>query len=501
MVDADSNFNLGLIADGAISARPSHPAVMQWVGGDLRVTSFGELDALALRWASMLQTLGLRAGERVVAAVGNGADFVACFLGVLRAGLVFVPVDPRAGGLRLLAICRDCRPGVVVLDQVSAYLADRLREAQLNAFVLETQSLVEADNGFTHVAAPNQPALIVYTSGSRGVPKGVLLSSRAAWSPLGPGRARRDRLLSPAERALICTPLSHLAGLGVLKQVLAHGGTSVLIDRFDAGNFLRTLAQARCTRTLLVPAMAAALVARTDLISRMDLSALELISIGGAPAEAELLARLEEAFPNALVVQFYGLTECGAVFTRRARPGEPFPLGSVGVPSAGVEVLLASSGSEDTGELLVKTPAMMSCYFGLDGADSRLDELGFLHTGDIFRRDAQGYFFFVGRADDLIVCGGENLYPSEIEQVLLRHPEVRNAYVVGLPDDRKGQAPAAMVELVEGAAATSETLMTHFLANGPRYGRPQRIKVVTELPLNHAGKVDHAAVVRALSRS
>jgi long-chain acyl-CoA synthetase len=262
----------------------------------------------------------------------------------------------------------------------------------------------------------------------------------------------------------------------------------VLMPRFDAFAYLAAAAEYRCTHLSGIPTMFALMARQTELIARLDLSSVRAVSIGSAPLTEALIARVQKMFPNAAVSNGYGTTEAGPSIFGDHPQGLPCPPVSIGYPIPGVEVRFAN-GSAEEGVLEVRTPAMFAEYLHLAKVTHEKLHDGWYDTGDIMRRDADGFYYFTGRADDMFVCGGENVFPGEIEKMLEKHPAVLQAAVVPVPDEIKGQIPIAFVVLRDPSLPLEE-LKRFSLASGPAYSHPRAFVVVDELPVASTHKPD-----------
>jgi acyl-CoA synthetase (AMP-forming)/AMP-acid ligase II len=270
------------------------------------------------------------------------------------------------------------------------------------------------------------------------------------------------------------------------------------MNQIEPRKFLENLAAFRCTYTITVPTVYALLLQQRDLLARLEFPDLKALMVGSAPCPASLMAAVEAAF-GVPVWEGYGLTEGGPVVLGADMAGPPPPHGSCGTPLDGCEVkLLDEHGREhpSLGELWVRQPGVTPGYHNLPEINRARLVDGWLKTGDIFFRDADGNFFFRGRTDDMFVCGGENVYPIEVESLLLRHPAVANVCVVPVPHATKGEAPAALV--VARAPVDEAALKRFCLDNGPAFSHPRRVLFADALPLSGAGKIDRAAVKAAI---
>jgi acyl-CoA synthetase (AMP-forming)/AMP-acid ligase II len=245
--------------------------------------------------------------------------------------------------------------------------------------------------------------------------------------------------------------------------------------------------------------MALSILAEEEVLTSLDLSHLRLMSIGGAPSDKALLLSLQHAFPRATVLQFYGMTECGNIFTRRTAMGRFPPIDSLGVPAKNINVRLGENDADDIGELYVNTPTMMDGYNS--GRDATRLKNGWLRTGDVFTRDESGFYYFKGRADDMFVSGGENVFPAEVENILLKNPDVKVVCVCAVPSIGRGQAPVAFVVKDKNSSLGEIELLEFYDKIGPAFARPEYVLFRSRLPLNQTGKIDRLALSRELQGS
>jgi acyl-CoA synthetase (AMP-forming)/AMP-acid ligase II len=266
----------------------------------------------------------------------------------------------------------------------------------------------------------------------------------------------------------------------------------VLLPQFNVERYIAAIGRYRATVISGVPTMMSMVLGRRDLLSHTDTASVRTIMMGSAPSSPQLLSQLRSVFPNAEPLVVYGVTEGGPVPLGPHPQGKPRPVGSIGVPYPGTEAkLIDATGAEsDEGELLVRNPGVLLAYHNLPGETAKRIRDGWYHTGDICRRDAQGFYYFIGRNDDMFVCGGENIFPIEVEQLLERHPAVHQAYVMPFEHEMKGQVPYAFVVLRADAAATEDDLKQFALANGPAYEHPRRVFFLSQLPLAGTNKID-----------
>jgi len=297
---------------------------------------------------------------------------------------------------------------------------------------------------------------------------------------------------------LIAAPLYHMNALALAKLACAAHASIVLLPQFSARAYIEAIGRHRCTWLTAVPPMIAMMLRERALLARTDLASVEFVRMGSAPVSASLMAALREALPRASVTNAYGTTEAGPVVFGPHPRGLPQPELSVGYPHPKVALRLNDGGNRNAqeGVLEMKCPALMLGYHNRPEAAPPITADGFYITGDVFRRDADGFYYFVGRTDDMFVSGGENIYPADVERMLERHPDIAQAAVVPIEDEIKGQKPVAFVIRKPGRALDGEDVKRFALAHAPAYQHPRFVWFVDELPLASTNKLDRAALQR-----
>lgn len=502
--------NLGFVCSHAARTRPQHTALVDIrADGTERTITYAELEARCNQVASYLQHDGLAPGERVFVLTGNRAEFVEIVFGAMRAGIVPVPANARGGAEALAHVLADSGACVAIVDpdanrHITAVLA---RFPAVRCIAVgrafpgwRSHEQLLASQSSTHAqvtVSADAMAMLPYTSGSTGKPKGVVLTHGGQKWWLGKALELFGRAFDADQKILVAVPIFHKNAMaGAIKPFLAVGGAIVIMESFEPRRFLSALARHRCTQTTGVPALYSLLLEHETYARSLDLSAWTLIRIGSAPCDQSLLERLGSTF-KVVVTQGYGLTEGGPVMLGPPRDGRVVPLGSCGVPWEGGEVKLTNSDgteAEDFGELWVRNPGVTPGYYNLGELNKARLREGWLRTGDLFYRDPEGFFYFRGRIDDMFVCGGENIYPMEIEAILRRHPDVLDVCVVPVEHSSKGQVPVAAVVCRAGCSQSEEALRDFYLAHGPAYSHPRRILIVDHMPLSGPGKIDRRAV-------
>lgn len=479
-----TDLNLGSILDPA--GRETNVAVIDGNG----CRSYAALDAAANAVATEVARSGLSRGDRVAILGDNNADYLAVLFGAMRAGCTVVPISTR----QLPRVVADMiRHAKVKLVFASAALASSVPPS-VKSVPLACESLVK---GNADAIRPMQPrtddtAELIFTSGSTGRPRAVALTHRGQIWFL-------NALLNSTgwiqETALVAAPLYHSNALIRVKCAFACAGTIVLQSRFSPEKYLAAISEHKVTLLTGVPAMYEMLLSQRDLIRSLDLSSVRRIMIGSAAAPEPLVDALQGTFPNARIGIAYGLTEAGGtVCSTLYRPqGRTAPRGSVGVMLPGIEARLEGESASD-GVLYLRSPAISPGYDGDPEQNAARFVQGWLRTDDVLRRDEDGFYYFRGRADDMFVVGGENVYPAEVETLIGSHPLVRQAAVVPIPHEIKGAVPLVFVVPYQDGSVSAEEIKDYALRNGPSHLHPRQIVFLDAMPLTGTGKIDYAAL-------
>lgn len=476
--------------------RPDVDTVTDLSGDQPLTVTFGELDRRAAVLAGALAERFDR-GATIAILGENSLPWLVIFLAIQRAGLVAVPISYRSPAEVVEYIASDAGVAAVFVDAAHASGYD---------FAVPVIPLADAwawsgegDPFPAVVPDPEEPAMFLYTSGSTGRPKGVVLSHRSHLWVIGRGIEGDSR----DSRLLISAPLYHMGALSPVQRALGAGQSVVLLPRFDVRRVVDAIERYRVTDLNGVPPMIAMLLNDADAIAGADLSSVRTVILNSAPASSELLKALDEAFDHPRLVFTFGTTESSPIAFTAPADGRPVPLGSVGVPHPDVEIrLIGPDGAvhPDFGVLQIRNGALMSGYHNRPDVPSPLTDDGFYHTKDLFQRDADGFYFFVGREDDMFVSGGENLYPRAIEIALESHPEVSQAAVVPVPDRIKGTKPVAFVVRVAGSSIGEDALRQYSLTKLDPAAHPRRIWFLDALPLAATNKIDKKPLTEETAR-
>ena len=457
-----------------------------------REFSFATLDTMANGVASALLGRGLKRGDRVALLSVNRAEYIAAYYGIMRAGLVAVPVNFKFPRAMIDFVLRDSGAKLVFCD--AARRAEVPADLQAIVFGATFEHFLARGPFEPVTPTSDEAAMFLYTSGSTGKPKGVALSHQ---SHLWVVERRLEGQELERHRFLIAAPLYHMNALALAKLACAAHATIVLLPQFTAPDYIAAIERYCCTWLTAVPPMIAMMLRERDLLARTDLASVEFVRMGSAPVSPSLWEALARALPQAKATNAYGTTEAGPVVFGPHPKGLKQPPDSVGYPHPAVELRLVDGGNQDAeqGVLEMKCPAVMLGYHNRPDLKDAITADGFYVTKDVFRRDRDGFYYFVGRTDDMFVCGGENIYPGDVERMLETHPAIAQAAVVPIDDAMKGQKPVAFVVRKDGTALTAEEVKRHALANAPANEHPRFVWFLDRLPLASTSKVDRTALM------
>ncbi|MFE0101919.1 long-chain fatty acid--CoA ligase [Streptomyces sp. NPDC059009] len=479
---------------------PHHPALHH----EGATTSYAELHTRTAQLARALRESGVRRGDRIAYLGPNHPAFLETFFAAGTLGAVFVPLNTRLAVPELAHQLTDSGAGTLVHAPAHAETAETLRGAAPTL-----RNVVEVGPDYEELIASGSSealdeavtgddiCLIMYTSGTTGRPKGAMLThANLTWNALN---VLVDADLTATATALVTAPLFHTAGLNMLTlPVLLKGGTCVLVESFDPAAALALVERHRVTAMFGVPTMYEQM-ARQPRWSSADLSTLTVLMCGGAPVPQPLIATYAER--GLAFQQGYGMTEAapGVLYLDAAHAvGKA---GSAGVPHFFTDVRvvrpdLTGTDTGEVGEILVRGPHVMPGYWGLPQESAAVFANGWLRTGDAAHRDADGYVTIADRLKDMIISGGENIYPAEVESALLTHPDVVECAVIGVPDEKWGEVPRAVVVTRAGTAPDPEELLASLAGRLAKYKIPKSVAIAAELPRTASGKLLKPALRR-----
>jgi long-chain acyl-CoA synthetase len=458
--------------------------------------TYAQLDGASAHIAGLLRERGLARGDRVGIMLPNVPHFAVCYYGVLRAGCVVVPMNVLLKRREVAFYLRDS--GAKLLFAWHGFAGDAqagARDAGAECVLVEPSEFAQIVGSASPIAqvtdtADEETAVILYTSGTTGTPKGAELTHRNLARNAEVAQDLFD--LGSAAVTLGALPLFHSFGQTCsLNATIAAGGSLTLIPRFEPRRALELIQRDGVNIFMGVPTMYGALLHEPDR-QGFDTSGLKLCVSGGSALPVELLRGFEEAF-GCKILEGYGLSETSPVasFNHPDRQRKP---GSIGTPVDGVEMKVVDDEGRDVpeggvGEIVVRGHNVMKGYWQRPDATAETIRDGWLHTGDMATVDEDGYFFIVDRKKDLIIRGGYNVYPREVEEVIYEHPSVREAAVVGVPDDEYGEEVGAAIVLKDGATTTPEELQEFVKEQVAAYKYPRRVWLVDELPKGPTGKI------------
>jgi len=505
---ATASASLSDLADRRAAAAPGAPCLADSAAllsnADVRDRVHGAARTFA--------DLGVGRGDVVAVMLPNRVELLVTLLAAWRLGAAVTPINPALTPAEAQHQLTDSGAKVLVNGD-GASVFDGVVSVAADVLALKTPNEVPGDRPGDRagtrdagpVVDPDALALLIYTSGTTGKPKGVMLdhANVAAMCAMAADALR----VTAADHSLLILPLFHVNGIvvGSLTPLLA-GGRVTIADRFDPSTFFSVVERVRPTYFSAVPTIYAMLSALPDDVVP-DTSSLRVAICGAAPMPAELIGRFETRF-GVPIVEGYGLSEGSCASTVNPIDGRRKP-GTVGLPMPGQQIaILGNDGTHVTdgsvtvgtvGEVLIKGPNVMRGYLGRPEETAATVIDGWLHTGDVGRFDDDGYLVLVDRVKDMIIRGGENIYPKEIENVLYAHRDVLEAAVVGAPHPTYGEVPFAFVTLRPGAVVTAEALSDHCRERLARYKLPARIERLASMPKNAVGKIDKPALRSGLA--
>lgn len=498
MSTSQPDIGLGKIITRRAILTPKRPAV-SFEGQTWTYAAFSDQ---VCRLASSLRAGGVCRGDRVAYVGMNHPAFLQALYAASCLGAIFVPLNFRLTGPELEFIINDAGVHTLLVDDGLANTIDGQRQNLCVRRYISSESALPGYEPLSDILATADPvaaseavnsddvAFIMYTSGTTGLPKGAMLThGNLFWNTVNSNHMQ----IMPSRVTLTCAPLFHIGGLNVTTlQGLATGNHVVIHRTFDAGNVLRDIEHYRVEVMFGAPAMFA-FMAQHPRFEQTDLSSIDTFICGGAPVPVALMETYGQRDIN--FCQGYGLTETAPFATLLTTDLVAEKVGSAGLPPMFTEVRITDELNqpvepENRGEVCVRGPNVMHGYWNRPEATAEaIDEQGWFHTGDVGYLDAEGFLYLCDRVKDMVISGGENVYPAEVEGVLFEHVAIREVAVIGLPDEKWGEAVTAIVVWEPGRSLSLEELREFAGARLARYKLPLKLESLEELPRNPAGKV------------
>jgi long-chain acyl-CoA synthetase len=481
----------------ALQYFPQHTALLR----DGQAVTFTELDTRVRRIAASLRRRGFLSGERLALLMPNGADYIELVYACSLLGVIIVPINTRYARAEIDRVLKDARPrGLIRHSKFPAPTVSLDWEHVIDLAPLDD---VEEELYAEEFYDPDAILALLYTSGTTGDPKGAALTHSNVFSNIHD----LNYWLAYREKAVFlhASPMFHIADFPAMFAAPVFGAAQMTLERFDALSFCTSVQANGVTHTVLVPSMINTLCQFQELAA-FNLVSLDVLAYGGSPIAPALVREVRRALPKAKLLQVYGLSETGFLTGLTDAEHTEDRLQSCGRPCPGIDLRVVDAAgrpvaSGDLGNLVARGPGIMLGYWhdieeDLPGDESSINETtealrgGFFHTGDIGRQDRDGYFYIVDRAKEMIVSGGENVYSGEVEAAIYELPQVKEAAVFGIPDEKWGELIAAAVVLRPGTNLSAEELKQYCKTRIASYKVPRHIEFMAEeLPKSGSGKI------------
>lgn len=463
-----------------------------------REFSYAKLYELANQGAHLLRSkYGVSKGDRVALLATNELEYVFVFFALQRLGAILVPVNFRLTQREVDHIITDCSPKMILFQEAYREVVEKL-PATINptklllqgkdSFAEQLAGLSDAGE-YPFTAQESDPVMILYTSGTTGAPKGAILTYKMLfWNSINTTLRLN---ISQNDCIVIFLPFFHTGGWNVLTTPFIHRGAKVVfLKKFDAEQILSLSEQEKATMIFGVPTTME-MMARSALFEKVDLKSVRYAIVGGEPMPIELIKTWDKK--GIPIRQGYGLTEFGPNVFSLNEEDSIRKIGSIGFPNFYIEAKVVDNegrelGDEQVGELVLRGPMCMQGYWHNDKATQETIKEGWLYTGDLVRRDSEGYYYVVGRKKDMYISGGENVYPPEVEQILHAHPKVLEVAVVGVPDEKWGEVGKAFV-VAQDDSVSADELLNHCGKNLAKFKIPKHFVFLKSLPKGDSGKI------------
>jgi len=479
--------------------------------------TFSQLNERVSRLASALLNLGIKKGDRVAMLQVNCNQCVEAYFATAKLGAIYLPLNFRARGNELTYMLNTSETNTLLIGERYIDLVDSISSslASVRHFIsienrhdgkLYYENIIASSPADEIVTEINDDdtTILMYTAGTTGQPKGVMLSHNSFSIYVMENVTPADPELE--ERNILTVPLYHVAGIQAMMAAIYGGRTLVMERQFEAKEWMELVEKEKVNRAMMVPTMLKQLMDHPD-FARHDLSSLKVITYGAAPMPLEVIKKAVEVFPGVSFINAFGQTETASTITtlgpedhvisgtEEEREKKLKRLSSIGKPMSDIEMKIVDEAGNElppggVGEIVARGPRVMTGYWrDKEKTEKTIDKDGWVHTGDMGYVDEDGYFYLAGRTTDMIIRGGENISPEEVENVLYSHPKIDEVAVIGIPDEAWGEQPRAIVVLKQGETATPEEIIEYCRDRLASFKRPRSVIFVNELPRNPMGKI------------
>ncbi len=464
-----------------------------------REISYAQFHQLSSRGAQVLsEKFGIRKGDRVAVLSLNELEYVFLFFALQRLGATLVPMNFRLTQREVDHVISDCKPKLIVYQNEFSTLVESLQPPLAPEFrylltgenSFASDILTEGASYSSFHSRPETTAMVIYTSGTTGSPKGAMITHEMLfWNSINTTLRLN---ISQTDSTVIFLPLFHTGGWNVLTTPFIHRGAKVIfLKKFDGDQILTLTEKENATLLFGVPTTMD-MMARSEKFKSVNLASLRYAIVGGEPMPVELIQTWHDK--GVPVRQGYGLTEFGPNVFSLNEEDAIRKIGSIGFPNFYIDARIVNDegqelAADQVSELILKGPMCMSGYWNNPKATQETIIDGWLHTGDLVRRDSEGYFYVVGRKKDMFKSGGENVYPAELEKVIRALPGVREVAVVGIPDVKWGEVGKAFVVLEDSAPLQEQEILNHCIQNLAKFKVPKHFQFMATLPKSDSGKI------------
>ncbi|MFC2017047.1 class I adenylate-forming enzyme family protein [Chloroflexota bacterium] len=479
--------------------------------------TFSQLNDRVNSLANALLNLGVQKGDRVAVLQVNCNQCVETYFAVAKLGAIYVPLNFRAKGDELTYMLNSSEANTLFIGERYIDLANSLRSGVTSVknfisiegkhdgmlYYEDMLSSSPAEEVVTEIS-DDDTTILMYTAGTTGFPKGVMLSHNSFAVYVLENVTPADP--ESEEGNILTVPLYHVAGIQAMMAAIYGGRTLVMERQFEPVEWMELVEAEKANRAMMVPTMLKQLMGHPD-FNKHDLSCLRVITYGAAPMPLEVIKKAVDVFPGVSFINAFGQTETASTITtlgpedhiiagtEEEKEKKLRRLSSIGKPMSDVEMKIVDEDGHElplgqVGEIVARGPRVMTGYWkDEEKTEKTIDKEGWVHTGDMGYVDEAGYFFLAGRSTDMIIRGGENISPEEVEIALHSHPKIEEAAVIGIPDEEWGEQPRAVIVLKQGETATADEIIEYCRAKMSSFKRPRSVIFVNELPRNPMGKV------------